>query len=47
MGNFLSGAKARLIFNGRALSAGYLIQPNCRDMNANIISFSKEVRHAL
>jgi hypothetical protein len=46
MGNFLSGAKARLIFNGRVVSAANLIKSNCWHMNRDIASISREAINA-
>ena len=46
MGNFQSGAKARLIFNGSALRAACLIKFNRRHMDSDIAPFSKEVINA-
>lgn len=46
MGNFQSGAKARLISIGGTLSAAYLITSNFSHICGDPLSFSKEVRHA-
>ena len=46
MGNFQSGAKARLISIGSTLSAAYLITSDFSHICGDPLSFSKEARHA-
>ncbi len=43
MGNFLSGAKARLIFNGDAVCAALLTKSNRWHVNGDFASFSREM----
>jgi len=46
MGNFQSGAKARLISIGGTLSAAYLVTSDFSHICDEPLSFSKEVRYA-